>query len=38
LKFWDNVPQVSQDIVMEAAYAAAVIYSDAIVFIDVADA
>jgi N4-gp56 family major capsid protein len=38
LKFWDNVPQVSQDVVMEAAYAAAVIYSDAIAFIDVADA
>ena len=38
LKFWDNVPQVSQDVVMEAAYAAAVVFPDAIVFIDVADA
>ena len=38
LKFWDNVPQVSQDIVMESAYAASVLYPDAIVFIDVADA
>ena len=38
LKFWDNVPQVSQDVVMETAYAAAVVYPDAIVFIDVADA
>jgi N4-gp56 family major capsid protein len=37
LKFWDNVPQVSQDIVLESAYAAAVVYPDAIVFIDVAD-
>ena len=38
LKFWDNVPQVSQDIVLETAYAASVVYPDAIVFIDVADA
>jgi N4-gp56 family major capsid protein len=38
LRFWDNVPQVSQDVVMESAYAASVVYDDAIVFIDVADA
>ena len=38
LKFWDNVPQVSQDVVMESAYAASVVYPDAIVFIDVSDA
>jgi N4-gp56 family major capsid protein len=37
LKFWDNVPQVSQDVVMESAYAASVIYADAICFIDVSD-
>ena len=37
LKFWDNVPQVSQDVVLESAYAASVVYADAIVFIDVAD-
>lgn len=38
LKFWDNVPQVSQDVVLESAYAASVIHADAIVFIDVSDA
>ena len=38
LKFWDNVPQVSQDVVLESAYAASVVFADAIVFIDVADA
>lgn len=38
LKFWDNVPQVSQDVVMESAYAASVLYADSICFIDVADA
>jgi len=38
LRFWDNVPQVSQDVVMESAYAASVVYADAIVFIDVSDA
>lgn len=38
LKFWDNVPQVSQDVVMESAYAAAVVYPDVICFVDVADA
>jgi N4-gp56 family major capsid protein len=37
LKFWDNAPQVSQDIIMESAYAASVVYNDAIVFVDVAD-
>uniref|UniRef100_A0A6M3IPM9 Putative capsid protein n=1 Tax=viral metagenome TaxID=1070528 RepID=A0A6M3IPM9_9ZZZZ len=38
LKFWDNAPQVSQDVILESAYAAAVVYADAIVCIDVADA
>jgi len=38
LKFWDNVPQISQDVVLESAYAASVVYADAIVFVDVADA
>jgi hypothetical protein len=38
LRFWDNAPQVSQDIIMESAYAASVVYADAIVAIDVADA
>ena len=37
LKFWDNAPQVSQDIIMESAYASSVVYNDAIVFVDVAD-
>jgi N4-gp56 family major capsid protein len=38
LKFYDNVPQVSQDIVLESAYQASVLHADAIVSIDVADA
>ncbi len=38
LKFFNNVNEISQDIVLESAYAASVIHADAIVFIDVADA
>lgn len=38
LSFFDDVPEVSQDIVLEAEYVAAILHSDAIVFIDVADA
>jgi hypothetical protein len=38
LKFFDNVPEVSQDVVLETAYAAGVVHADAIVFVDVADA
>jgi hypothetical protein len=38
LKFFDNVPEVSQDVVLETAYAASVVHADAIVFVDVADA
>jgi N4-gp56 family major capsid protein len=37
IKFFDNIPEVSQDVVLESAYAASVLYADAIVFIDVAD-
>ncbi len=38
LSFFDNVPEVSQDIVLEAAYKCSVVHADAIVFIDVSDA
>lgn len=38
LSFFDNVPEVSQDVVLEAAYKCSVIHADAIVFIDVSDA
>jgi len=38
LKFYDNIPEVSQDVVLETAYAASVVHADAIVFIDVSDA
>ena len=37
LKFFDNVNEVSQSVVMEAAYAAAVVHGDAICTIDVSD-
>ena len=38
LSFFDNVPEVSQDVVLETAYIAKVIHADAIVFVDVSDA
>lgn len=38
LSFFDNTPQISKDVVLEAAYIASVVHSDAICFIDVADA
>ena len=38
LKFFDNVVEISQEIVLESAYQAKVVHSDAIVSIDVTDA
>ncbi len=38
LKFFDHIIEISQEIVLETAYAAGVIHADAIVFIDVTDA
>jgi len=38
LSFFDNVPEISQDIVLETEYKCSVLHADAIVFIDVADA
>ena len=37
LKFFDNAPQVSQDVILESAYAASVVHADAIVCVDVSD-
>lgn len=38
LSFFDNVPEVSQEVVLETAYICDTIHGDAIVFIDVSDA
>jgi len=38
LKVWDNAPEISTDIIMETSYAAKVLYSDAIISVDVTDA
>lgn len=38
IKFFDDVPEISQNIVLETEYVAKVLHADAIVFIDVADA
>jgi len=38
LSFFNDVPEISQNVVLETEYVAAVLHSDAIVFIDVADA
>lgn len=38
LSFFNNVPEVSQEIVLESAYQVKVLHTDAIVFIDVTDA
>lgn len=38
LSFFDNVPEISQSIVLETEYVAKVLHADAIVFIDVSDA
>ena len=38
LSFFNNVPEISQDIVLESAYDIEVLHADAIIFIDVADA
>lgn len=37
LSFFDNVPEISQDIVLETEYIASVLFADAIVFVDVTD-
>ena len=38
LSFFDNVPEVSQEVVLETAYICDTIHGDAIVFLDVSDA
>jgi N4-gp56 family major capsid protein len=38
LSFFNNIPEISQEIVLESAYDIEIIHHDAIVFIDVADA
>ena len=38
LSFFDNIPEISQDIVLESEYVSNVLHADAIVFGDFADA
>ena len=38
LSFFNNIPEISQEIVLESAYDIEILHHDAIVFIDVADA